>query len=517
MRRIALLLPFALSFPVFAQDPVIALKATDAFPIEMPSLMPYALWAGVNVDEPATLTAVVFSVDGNVLPTVESSGAYLAWWTPLSYGSHLVEVTATASNGNSSSQSAVVEVSASIADRTALTMDGAVIDWPSLGSQWFTGDFVLPQSVGAYDRITAHLNVTCPSVAGGCDDWDRLASVEARAPNGEWVEIIRYITPYGVPCDHSLDVTDFASLLQGNTPIRMYIDTWGTGGWKMDLEFTYEAGTPDYAYTTVQTVWRGTYPFGNPADLQPVDTVSMTPPEGTQSASMRLVTTGHGWGGNNTGNAAEFYHAVHHVNVNGSSFTQNLWTDCNPNPDACSPQSGTWQYDRAGWCPGSIARPFSYDLDGLLGTGPLECAYTFQESYVDNCHPNNPNCVSGSTCADCNDGYNPYYPVSCYLISRSGAPISTGVGDAPVTRPAAQLRVSPNPADDQFRLHLDHDLGPVVVTVHDVSDKALRTWFVRSVGQLNGQAFDVSRLAAGTYFVKVQGEREQAAATLVVR
>jgi len=45
-----------------------------------------------------------------------------------------------------------------------------------------------------------------------------------------------------------------------------------------------------------------------------------------QAATWRVVTTGHGWGSNNTGNTAEFYHATHKLKVNnGNAFTQDLW------------------------------------------------------------------------------------------------------------------------------------------------------------------------------------------------
>lgn len=238
---------------------------------------------------------------------------------------------------------------------------------------------------------------------------------------------------------------------------------------------------------------------------------------GVEAASLRLVTTGHGWGQNNTGNAAEFYHAIHHVFVNGQSFAQDLWTDCSPNPDGCSPQNGTWQYDRAGWCPGSISPPFVYDLTPLLGGAPFECAYIFQTSYVDQCHPNNPNCVSGTTCPDCNDGYNPYYPVSCYLIGHSNGPLSMSLAAPAIDDAMPSLRVGPNPCEGRFALHLDRDLGACVVTVHDVSGATLRTWAFGSKDQLDAYAFDVRKLAAGTYFVKVQGRTAQTAAKLVVR
>ncbi|MBX2983439.1 MAG: discoidin domain-containing protein [Flavobacteriales bacterium] len=502
-------------------DPVVSTKLSDAYPIEMPELRAYALYAAASIGEPDfnSITSVVFNADGTDIPAVLRNGAFQAWWTPSGYGPHTVTVTATASNGNTATETVEVEVVNTAATQVVSTFDAAVINFDGSGaSQWYTGSYTLPQSVGAYNQIMAHLVVTCPSVAGGCDDWDRLGYIEAKAPNGDWVEIIRYITPYGVACNHSLDLTDFASILQGKTEIRMYIETWGTGGWKMDLDLTYSAGTPDFLYSTVQKVWHGNYDFGNPANLQPVDTALVEPGTSVESASLRLVTTGHGWGQNNTGNAAEFFHATHHINVNDmQSFPQDLWTTCNPNPDGCQPQSGTWTYSRAGWCPGSISAPYNYDLTPLLTSDGFDLSYIFQTNYQDNCHPNNPNCVSGVTCPDCNDGYNPYYRVSSYVISRGNAPILLGVSSPTVDAPANALSISPNPGDGRFALHLERDMGACVVTIHDVTGKTMKTWFFNSKMQLDSYHFNMSELAMGTYFVKVQSQGEAVAGKLMIR
>ncbi len=514
MRSFFFLFPLALSTALCAQDPVLSVRLTDAFPVEMPALHAYPLYATATIDEPHTISSVNFTVDGVELGEVFGNGTYHTWWTPSSYGTHTVEAVAVASNGNTATQSVTVEVTSAIADRVVMSMDDAVIDWGTIGSQWYENEYALPQSVGAYDRIMAHLVVTCPSVAGGCDDWDRLASIQAMAPNGEWVEIIRYITPYGVACDHELDVTDFSSILQGNTPIRMYIDTWGTGGWKMDLELTYEAGTPEFLYTNVHTAWHGNYNFGDPANLQPAENVSIDPGAAV-SAKLRLVTSGHGWGQNNTGNAAEFFNATHEIVVNGTTFTQALWTDCNPNPDGCSPQNGTWQYNRAGWCPGAIAQPYEYDLTSLLTGSPLDLSYIFQNDYVDLCHANNPACVSGQTCPDCNDGYNPFYRVGAYVISGSNSPSVVGV--ASIAREEENgITIGPNPANGNFTLALKNELGPCVVTLHDVTGATLKNWHFASKDAVEGFRFDVRRVAAGTYFVKVQGREAVVAGAVVV-
>jgi hypothetical protein len=85
----------------------------------------------------------------------------------------------------------------------------------------------LPSYQGAFDDIQATLTITCPP--GGCDPWDRVSSIEVKGHNGEWYEIIRYLTPYGVACGHNIDLTDFMSLLQGKVTFRGNLGTQGNG------------------------------------------------------------------------------------------------------------------------------------------------------------------------------------------------------------------------------------------------------------------------------------------------
>ena len=62
--------------------------------------------------------------------------------------------------------------------------------------------------------------------------------------SNEWLEIGRYITPYGVDTSAldrgiEIDVTDFKSLLTGTVELRAYIEVWGSDGWNLNVEFDY--------------------------------------------------------------------------------------------------------------------------------------------------------------------------------------------------------------------------------------------------------------------------------------
>lgn len=505
-------------------SPEIRPNITAVYPLEMPRLMPYLLHTTTSIAESQYLTvdAVTYSIDGEDFAGVKEGNDFAFWWTPNAYGTVPVTITATASNGNTTTETILVEVTDQIADQIVTTLDSAIIDYGNLGIRTYTGTYTLPQFAAAYNKITAYLNVTCPPLSGGCDDWDRLAYVQVKDPSGKWVEILRYITPYGKACSHSVDVTDFASLLQGDVDIRMFIDTWGTGGWQIRLDFEYIAGEPEYDYTDVEELWQGSYNFGDPANLQPLDTVTVGIFHEAREAHIRLTTTGHGWGDNNTGNAAEFYHAVHHLQVNGEdTFEQDLWTDCYPNPDGCNNQSGTYKYDRAGWCPGSISRPYIYDVTPYLWQTPFQLSYIFQPSYMDECHPHNPDCVTGVTCSDCNAGSNPFYRVSCYLIRSTNTPRALGNHDynAPqIVENEYVFTAYPNPCTQKFRLNFNTEINErFVCTLVNGGGESLRTYFFNSSREAEQYLFDVSFLSKGIYFLNVYTKYQSGVQKIIVQ
>jgi hypothetical protein len=247
-------------------------------------------------------------------------------------------------------------------------------------------------------------------------------------------------------------------ILQGKTKFRLSCVTFDNG-YLWDLSFYYHTGTPEHKYSFVSKVWQQDYPFGDLANLQPVENYNFSFPEQVDASTLKLISTGHGWGDNNTGNAAEFHEDTHHIWVNGDqTFEQHNWQTCNPNPDGCQPQNGTWFHNRAGWCPGAIAPWFDYNLNPFLASQSLELAYVFDEDYVDYCHPNNPDCVSGTTCPDCNDGYNPYLAVACNLVLFSDQPIYTGLYtdiQEQFAKNESTINISPNPTNGLVNVIVD--------------------------------------------------------------
>ena len=393
--------------------------------VYVPTLGKIQLATIATIDYPGLffVETVEFNIDGQtIVSTNWGEGYYSAWWEPTAFGNYALTITATNNFGYSAIETVNINIVNDVIDLEVLAVDDV---WLNTAIPSAVVEAELPCYMGAFGQITGTLELTCPT--GGCGEWDRVAWIEAKGYDGKWIEIIRYITPYGVPCSHEIDLTDYMSILQGKISIRLNCGTFDNG-YLWDLTFNFIEGTPDFNYSKIDVIWNQTYQFGDYANLQPVETYNYTYASNTEASVLKLVSSGHGWGDLNTGNAAEFHEDTHHIWVNGEqTFEQHNWQVCNPNPDGCQPQNGTWYHNRAGWCPGSIAPWFDYNLTPYVGQGSIELDYVFDEDYVDYCHPNHPDCVTGVTCSDCDAGFNPHLIVACNLVSFSNVPfLNTG-------------------------------------------------------------------------------------------
>jgi len=230
----------------------------------------------------------------------------------------------------------------------------------------------LPWPVG---RII--LTLTLGPGPGGYDPWDRSAAVYVWGDDGERYEIMRYITPYRRGYQWQVDVTDYQSLLRGRRKMAASVGTWQPAaaepakqkGWTVRVDLDFYPGQPRWQAFRVRNLWSGSPEYGNPE--HPLDEffsprrLRISPQ--TERAKLKITVTGHGQHPA-TANAAEFFPARRVVSVNGHRFENVLWrTDCWLNP--CRPQGGTWKFDRAGWCPGSVVRPWILDITDLVHPG----------------------------------------------------------------------------------------------------------------------------------------------------
>lgn len=436
-------------------------------------------------------------------PDDYDNGYYYGFWTPEAFGSHQMTVSITQSGGKTTTATNQFELNNQV-DNTldVVTLHGDLVCTPTQHSD--RGQYVFPSHVGVFNNIMAHFDYNC--VNGNCDTYDRVGGVRIRNYRGEWVELFRYITPFGVECSDNVDVSDYTSLLQGLVEIEYYMELWNGSGSNPNLIFTFTKGTPEYLYTDIDEIWFGTFSFGDYANQQPVPPVDYHFSEQAVGVKLKITTTGHNWssGSNNTyntGNAAEFYEATHHIYINGQNrYDQHLWRACTPNPAGCQPQSGTWTYNRSGWCPGSIGMVWDFDLTDYLSAGHSELFYQFDPTYLDLCHPNHPDCVDGVTCTECAAPDNPVLKVSGKVVSYSNDEnVLTSLHEAPLALPF-EAQLYPNPAFKQLTIRTDYEKGAVSVLIVNMQGHEVMYFTVEGE-----RTIDISGLTPGIYVVKMLG------------
>ena len=438
-------------------------------------------------------------------PDKPENGYWYTTWTPSGEGTYNMTVSITQTGGKVTTASNTFEVTTNYGDIVVSALNGEVV----ATTQEFTdyGEYPFPTHVNAFNAINLHYLHNC--VNGNCNTYDHQSYLRVKNYRGEWVELCRYITPFGKECVDDLDVTDFTSVLQGLVEFEYYSEQYETGsGYNPTAIFEYTKGTPEYPYVDMQELWYGNYAFGDYENLCPIPMRRVEFDPCVEKAKLQITTSGHNWsdtgnGAFNTGNAAEFYHAVHNININGATlYNQDLWEACSPNPAGCQPQNGTWTYSRAGWCPGSMTMVWNYSLDNFVADGAANVLYEFDPTYVDQCHPNYPDCVSGqNSCPNCQNSSNPILKVSGKLVTYShNSDIITEVPELPdVDADPFQLTITPNPAKDNLTITTDYDKGASVLIINPQGVK------VRGFSMRGSATVNVSDLPSGVYFVHVIG------------
>ncbi len=353
--------------------------------------------------------------------------------------------------------------------------------------QSHTNTVFMPEDLSGYSEIFLNISLNCPT--GGCDPWDQPAKLSIKK-GAETFELVRYITPFGVACgDWTWDITDFRSLLTDRVDWVSYVQVWGSSGWLVSVELELVQGTPEYPFTKVDKLWTSdNWVYGDPDISDDFPEMTIQVDQVTEKAKIRMTTTGHGQG--NTNNAAEFAHFTHHVYVDGmETFEQDLWKpDCNTN--SCSPQSGTWQYARAGWCPGQDVQPWEWDMEGHFTPGePVSMDYVL----ADYTNLNNTGYNGGSHTE-------PHFRCHTYFIQYSHEDI-VNVEDFSTSE--IEFIGFPNPTSGIFAVKSVKDEPIRKVTVYQLNGQEVLT------ENLQGKStcrVDMSTFPNGIYFVKVQSD-----------
>ena len=483
---------------------------TKVYVSDLESPIIISLSAYVEHGDAIKFESVICDIDGETVelmtsyPDDPTNGYWYAPWVPSKYGTCNMTATIEQSGGKITSVSNTFEVTNEYDNISVTAFDGELSVTPS--KQYNYKDYVFPTHVNAFNKIDLKYNHNC--INGACDPYDRVGSCRVKNYRGEWVELYRYVTPFGKECDDELDVTDYTSILQGLVEFELYFQTWDGQGYNPTAIFDMTKGKPEYKYVNMNEIWSGIYDFGDYRNRQPIPVRYYTFSDEVEKANLKLTTTGHNWssgnnGAYNTNNAAEFYEGTHNIYVNGEkSFEQHLWRQCNPNPAGCSGQAGTWTYNRSGWCPGSLAMVWDYSLDKYIESGKVKLFYELDPTYIDECHPNFPDCVNGQNfCPNCLAADNPILRVSGKIVTYSND-VSAIYNAADLIEHKDPFKVGlfPNPATDALRLTTDYDKGYVCVHIVNMQGQEVRNFVFEG-----STTIDISDFAPGMYFVNIIG------------
>ena len=227
---------------------------------------------------------------------------------------------------------------------------------------------------GDFSQLGLLFTLECPE-SGLCDHWDRLGSIQLVQEDIP-LEILRYITPYRTEMCNYIDITPLLTSLRGTQTIRSFIDTWvGPGhsqgeGWRVSTKFVFYPGAPKEPSQIIpiwgyKSITVGEQEEGSQVGDQ-IDEVDFFIPNEATKVEIHIRTTGHSFG--NTHNCAEFCEMRSDVGINEEVTSLYPWRDdCASNP--VSPQSGTWEYERNGWCPGAVSIGETVDITDMVQIG----------------------------------------------------------------------------------------------------------------------------------------------------
>ena len=322
---------------------------------------------------------------------------------------------------------------------------------------------------------------------GWCGDWDYTVQNYLMTPGGDTLELGRLITPYAnalaprtpwTATQHYVyDVTDYVSKLQGSATMRIFFSGY-SGGFTGNIKFAFIEGTPDRNVVGMTKLWNGSPQYGNSSNN--IDSfftpLSETAPTGTVTTDLKVTVTGHGSDANG---CCEFAAHNYQVILNSSSVASHLvWRD-NCGANELYPQSGTWLYRRANWCPGDMVYSDFYNLTGVTAGSNFTIGMRFD-----------PYTVSGSYGVYTSFGTLIYYSG----LNKPGVDASIEEIIAP-TNDDNHFRE--NPLVGQPTIHIHNSGGTTINSVsfqYGIQDSAMQTY--TWTGTLASLADTVISLAA---------------------
>jgi hypothetical protein len=272
-----------------------------------------------------------------------------------------------------------------------------IVTDPTKGYKAYANWTMFPSANTGYRKAVLYITYQCPDSLH-CGEWDYIDNVYLRRVGGmhgqsKDIELARLISPYGWRFGKTwhftwhVDISDFAPLLHDSVEIEFNHSGYEGNtdrGWLVTLDFALTEGKPAMQWLGLDTLWHGSIPYGD--TLKSIETylppITFTNKLNAQFARLRIIQTGHGM--DDLENCAEFCSKYRQVFFDDSLVDQRqIWRRCGINP--LYPQGGTWIYDRANWCPGSMVFPDVYDLP--VAPGSTHSVNIDMQPYVNHKHP----------------------------------------------------------------------------------------------------------------------------------
>ena len=249
-----------------------------------------------------------------------------------------------------------------------------------------------PNTEEQWAKILMVQTLKCDSLTAGdkyaCGEWDYIWSTFVDVPKGDSTEqfcLGSFVTPYGKRLEMGdetgwewvYDISEYAPILKGDLNLQV-----GNNQELLDLKFHFIKGTPLRDVIAVENI----YPYADYKYEHLADDSLLTEAEiilNAEAVGFRIksIVSGHGHAGPR--NCCEWDSKTHTWYMDDYElFRWNVWTDCGNNP--IYPQGGTWPFDRAGWCPGTIVDEHEFELTPYVNpSDTIKLDYGI-ENYYDN-------------------------------------------------------------------------------------------------------------------------------------
>lgn len=220
------------------------------------------------------------------------------------------------------------------------------------------------------------------------DRWDRAGDIRVSLPAKPDLELIKFITAYGGRTEYNVDITHLSPVLQGETTIKAFIDTWVSPAWTVDLELLYSTDSLERVSRWVSPVmFEQSYTREAQGDTGIL--VNVDVPSGQKRVILHYYVSGHCTDGTD---ADEFVKKDNVISVDGVVvYRYQPWRDDCRNFREINPYTRRWSdgywssdYSRSGWCPGDFVKPLELDLTDHLTPG----AHTIRFA-IENVRPRN--------------------------------------------------------------------------------------------------------------------------------